>query len=205
MRSIRYFIALYLFLILPSGLIFWLVIHPLVQFWRKLGPGWTYSLAGGLMAVIMLGLYRVRDPLLATEFGTSYPLIGLAMFCLVGAGMISLKRRKHLTFRILAGLPELAPARQPSRLLTEGVYAIIRNPRYVEKALAVLAFALVANYLATYILLVLSIPVVYLIVILEEKELRERFSDAYDEYCRRVPRFVPKLGRRARRSVSAGD
>jgi protein-S-isoprenylcysteine O-methyltransferase Ste14 len=31
------------------------------------------------------------------------------------------------------------------------------------------------------------------VVRLEERELRERFGTAYEEYCRRVPRFVLKL------------
>jgi len=28
---------------------------------------------------------------------------------------------------------------------------------------------------------------------LEERELRERFGAEYDAYCRRVPRFLPRL------------
>jgi len=38
----------------------------------------------------------------------------------------------------------------------------------------------------------LSLPLIYFIVRLEERELRERFGTAYEEYCRQVPRFVPK-------------
>jgi len=37
---------------------------------------------------------------------------------------------------------------------------------------------------------------VFLIVQLEERELRERFGTEYEAYCRRVPRFVPVRGRR---------
>jgi protein-S-isoprenylcysteine O-methyltransferase Ste14 len=33
----------------------------------------------------------------------------------------------------------------------------------------------------------------YAVVVVEERELRERFGLAYEEYCRQVPRFVPKL------------
>ena len=194
MNSVRYFVALLLLLSLPPALIFWFVIHPFVSYWRKLGRGWTYSLNVGIMAAIIAGLYLIREPLLAIEYGTSYPLIGLAVICLAGSAIIAVKRRKQLTFGILAGLPELAPAGRGGKLLTEGMYAVIRHPRYVEVLLAVLGYALVANYLATHILFILCIPTVHLVVVLEERELRARFGVAYEEYCRRVPRFVPRLG-----------
>jgi protein-S-isoprenylcysteine O-methyltransferase Ste14 len=31
-------------------------------------------------------------------------------------------------------------------------------------------------------------------VLLEERELRDRFGAEYEEYCRRVPRYIPKRG-----------
>jgi len=35
--------------------------------------------------------------------------------------------------------------------------------------------------------------VMHIIVLLEEKELKERFGHDYEEYCRRVPRYIPKI------------
>jgi protein-S-isoprenylcysteine O-methyltransferase Ste14 len=55
-----------------------------------------------------------------------------------------------------------------------------------------MAYALFANYLGAYIVVVLSLPLIHFVVRLEERELRERFGTAYEEYYRRVPRFVPK-------------
>jgi protein-S-isoprenylcysteine O-methyltransferase Ste14 len=43
----------------------------------------------------------------------------------------------------------------------------------------------------------LWLPGIYVIVRLEEKELRDRFGLAYDEYRRRVPRFLPRISRRS--------
>jgi len=36
-----------------------------------------------------------------------------------------------------------------------------------------------------------ALPLLWLTVILEERELRQRFGAAYDGYCQRVPRFRP--------------
>ncbi|MHC4421944.1 MAG: methyltransferase family protein [Planctomycetota bacterium] len=131
--------------------------------------------------------------MLAIEFGTSYVLIALAALCLAAGATMLLKRRRQLTFGILTGLPELSQKRYPGRLLTQGLYARVRHPRYLEINLWTLAYALFANYLAPYVLLALSLPTIYVVVLLEEQELHNRFGAEYEAYCRRVPRFVPRI------------
>jgi protein-S-isoprenylcysteine O-methyltransferase Ste14 len=59
--------------------------------------------------------------------------------------------------------------------------------------IALLGWSLFANHLALYAVLALWVPGVWLIAVLEERELRERFGAEYDAYCRRVPRFLPRL------------
>ncbi|MCH7490282.1 MAG: isoprenylcysteine carboxylmethyltransferase family protein, partial [Gemmatimonadetes bacterium] len=105
---------------------------------------------------------------------------------------IAVKRKKYLTTAILAGIPELSRGGEKGKLLTEGIYGRIRHPRYVEALLGVLGYALIANYLGMYILFVLTVPAIYFIVVLEERELRDRFGSAYEEYSERVPRFFPR-------------
>jgi protein-S-isoprenylcysteine O-methyltransferase Ste14 len=58
--------------------------------------------------------------------------------------------------------------------------------------LGTLAVAFFTNYLAVYVVAVLVAPALYLVVMLEEKELRDRFGQQHVEYCRRVPRFIPR-------------
>jgi protein-S-isoprenylcysteine O-methyltransferase Ste14 len=40
------------------------------------------------------------------------------------------------------------------------------------------------------------VPGIYLIVLLEERELRDRFGRAYEEYCQGVPCFFPRWRRK---------
>ena len=80
-------------------------------------------------------------------------------------------------------------------LITEGIYARMRHPRYVQFLIALLGYALITNNLAVYLTTALWVPGIYLIVLLEEKELRDHFGDIYQAYCRKVPRFFPKLNR----------
>jgi Cu+-exporting ATPase len=70
----------------------------------------------------------------------------------------------------------------------------MRHPRYVQLLIALTGYALIANYLASYLVVALWVPGILVIALLEEKELRDHFGDAYQTYCRAVPRFLPKLG-----------
>jgi protein-S-isoprenylcysteine O-methyltransferase Ste14 len=47
--------------------------------------------------------------------------------------------------------------------------------------------------LGAYLVWLAWLPGVYVLVWFEERELRDRFGQEYDDYCRQVPRFVPKL------------
>jgi protein-S-isoprenylcysteine O-methyltransferase Ste14 len=196
MDQARYVIALILLIGLPPGLLLWFFIHPFASFWRKLGAVWTYTILAVPTLALMAGVYLGREWLVGRDLGTSYPRIALSIAVWVVVVVIALKRKKQLSFGILSGLPEVSQKQYPGKLLTEGIYAKIRHPRYVEVLLAVLAYALFANYSTPYIAFLCCVPVVYLIVLLEERELRRRFGSEYEEYSRRVPRFVPKLWKR---------
>jgi steroid 5-alpha reductase family enzyme len=169
-----------------------------MKFWRGLGPGLSYAII--LCACIAVGVvtYRLRGSLLTIDYGTVPALWPLAMFLYGLAIYIEIRVRKHLKRKILLGVPEFWSDTKPGRLLTEGPYARVRHPRYVAVMLAFVAWSLFANYQAVYALLVLSVPVIYLVAVLEERELIERFGEEYARYRERVPRFVPRLGQRRR-------
>ena len=82
MNAVRYYVALILVILLPPVLYYWLLIHPFVRFWRRLGPGWTYGIVGSIMALSMVSLFRIRQTLLAVEFGTNYYLTALGLLLL---------------------------------------------------------------------------------------------------------------------------
>jgi len=145
------------------------------------------------MALSMVSLFRIRQSLLAIEFGTNYYLTALGLLLLAASTWLGFQILHHMSILTILGLPELAPDKRPQQLITTGIYATIRHPRYVQICLGFLGSAFIANYLALYLVTALWLPGIYVIVLLEEKELRDRFGAAYDDYCRRVPRFVPKL------------
>jgi protein-S-isoprenylcysteine O-methyltransferase Ste14 len=191
--SLRYVLALIVLVSAPPALCFWLIVHPFIDFWRRLGAGWTFALVAPLLVALGGALFLLRESLLGVEFGTRSVLVALGGICVAIALIIAVLCRRHLTLRIITGLPELAREGDAGTLLTQGIYARIRHPRYVEVILGLLGWALFTNYLALYLLVALLVPLIYLVVVLEERELRDRFGAEYEDYCRSVPRFLPRL------------
>lgn len=191
MDAARYVLALILTVTLPPVILFWLLIHPFVGFWRKRGPLSAYLCVFSVMGVAAAGLVSIRDKLLMVEYGTNPLLIALSLILMGVALWLRVLLQRQFSNRRLMGLPELAPERYQSVLVMEGIYSRIRHPRYVELLIAFVAYALFCNFLATYVVAALWLPGMYVIVLLEERELRERFGAAYEDYCSRVPRFIP--------------
>jgi len=175
MDAFRYSIALIFLLVLPPLLMFWIVVHPLINFWRKLGLRLTYTILITAMAAAAAILFLLRKSLLATDYGTSLPLLIAGTLCLGVSIYLRLQIRKKFSFAQIAGVPEIDPQGHPGELLTTGIYSHIRHPRYVQVMLGLAAGSLMANHLGSS---------------LEEKELCQRFGAAYEEYRRKVPAFI---------------
>ena len=90
--------------------------------------------------------------------------------------------------RAQTGIMLQSPA---SRLVTAGPYRWSRNPMYVGFVAMYLGLALMMNSVWPLVLLPAVIIALELVVITrEERYLRSVFGPAYDEYCRRVKRWI---------------
>lgn len=77
-------------------------------------------------------------------------------------------------------------------LITQGPYALVRNPRYWGNCLIGLGVAVMSGWWVSYLfLLALGIFVHLVILPMEEAVLQERFGEEYEQYARTVPRYVP--------------
>jgi protein-S-isoprenylcysteine O-methyltransferase Ste14 len=79
-------------------------------------------------------------------------------------------------------------------LVTEGLFRHTRNPMYVGKFLMVLGVGFASNRWPALLGITIAYSFMYQAVTLaEEAYLRNKFGPAFDEYCRRVPRWLPRL------------
>jgi protein-S-isoprenylcysteine O-methyltransferase Ste14 len=191
---IRYALGVLALVSYVPGLIFWFVIHPFVRVWRRLGPVAAYACAGVVHAALAIAAYRARGFLLGRDFGTNWAGIvtgGGVIATLAWLGFTASRPMDHLSVSTRMGIPELSNVGRPEALVCTGIYRVVRHPIYASAAAAGVGYALIVNHLGIYVLFVGAIPVLYLVTVLEERELINRFGDAYRRYQREVPRMLP--------------
>ncbi len=194
MNTARYVVALLAVTAFPAAMLYWLLVHPFVRFWRRLGLIPSYVVLFGVFFAMIGAVYSLRGTLLAVEYGTNWLLVGIAGV-LFAAGMVAQGlAHRQLSIATFVGIPELQPSGKGGRLLQEGIYGRVRHPRYLAVMLGTAAMAPFTNYLAAYVLAAIAFPWLCLIIVLEERELLDRFGDEYRGYRRRVPRLIPRLG-----------
>ena len=89
-----------------------------------------------------------------------------------------------------------APMLPPLRLVVVGMYRYVRNPMYVGFAFGWIGLWIVFGHAnLTLILAVVGVALgVHLFVMFyEEPTLRGKFGADYEEYCRNVRRWLPRL------------
>jgi protein-S-isoprenylcysteine O-methyltransferase Ste14 len=90
-----------------------------------------------------------------------------------------------------------APVDPPKELVVTGLYRYVRNPIYVGVLSIFLGHFLWFGYWALLIYTVFAfIGVHFFVVLYEEPTLKRKFGAAYEEYLKRVPRWIPRFRRR---------
>lgn len=196
MDQVRYVLGVMLVVGVPPAVLYWFIIHPLAAFWRKMGTTFSYIVVGAVCGGAGYELFVFRDAVLGTDLGTNWILFLPGVLLYGASAWISLETRKQLSVRTFAGLPEIGGDGSGGTLLTEGVYGVIRHPRYLSVVIGTAGFALVVNFLGAYLMVAASVPALYCVVLLEERELSQRFGAEYQEYRARVPAIFPRLWRK---------
>ncbi len=98
-----------------------------------------------------------------------------------------------------SGRGTLSPADPPRHLVVRGLYRYVRNPMYLSVTIIVLGEVLVSHSRALAIYWAIWFLAVNLFVMgYEEPTLRRQFGASYDDYSRRVGRWIPRFRVRQR-------
>lgn len=86
-----------------------------------------------------------------------------------------------------------APWDPPKHLVVAGPYRHVRNPMLTSVFIMQIAEALLLNSWAIFVFFAVFVIVnMFYFPLVEEKKLERRFGEAYREYCRNVPRLIPR-------------
>jgi protein-S-isoprenylcysteine O-methyltransferase Ste14 len=142
---------------------------------------------------VLIPVWLARRNGIAPGVGSSLtqvlPQVGGLCLLAVGGLLFFASLRRFVT----EGRGTLAPWDPPRHLVVRGPYRYVRNPM-ISGVVFVLfgeALLLLSRPHVTWALIFLGINSVY-IPLLEEPGLAKRFGDSYREYCRHVPRLVPR-------------
>ena len=137
--------------------------------------------------------YRVAGPMdirLAFERSSTVRLAVAGFFFLTGA-LIYLWCAWDFSVK---GLGTPAPIDAPKKLVVNGLYRFVRNPMYVGVACMIAGQSIARSSFAILGYLIFALVCVNLFVLFyEEPHLRRAFGEQYEDYCRHVPRWIPRF------------
>lgn len=186
MTPLGWLAAIVLFAQLPIPL-YWFVIHPQIDFWRgHRAVGYAVAvLLAWLPVTIFLVIFR--QELFLQRWPPAWrALLGFALLAL--EFWIFSRVIRDLGTARFVGQTELTGGGEVAR---QGIYAHLRHPRYVGSLLAIIGACFLAGTRRMWTVAAAWTLLTLIAIYFEERELRTRFGAAYEDYCRRVPRFVP--------------
>ena len=116
-------------------------------------------------------------------------LIGAVCFL---AGLLLAVSTVRLFPKLGNGTP--APWDPTSKMIISGPYAYVRNPMITGVVLILTGEALMLSSWAVGIWAIVFLIInMFYFPLSEEPGLRKRFGKEYEEYCKNVPRYIPRL------------
>jgi protein-S-isoprenylcysteine O-methyltransferase Ste14 len=187
MRLLHAIAGFFFFLEFPVP-VYWMILHPLISFWRRRvrAAFWIAGLTAWTVGGVLLWIFRSR---LLAPIPPS-PVAIAAGLLLMGVELYLFRRvERELGSHRLVGHAELTGS---GDMFTGGSYAHVRHPRYAGMFCGILGAALLAGSRLLWAVLAVWCVFALMVIRLEERELAQRFGAPYAEYRKRVPAFLPR-------------
>ncbi len=172
--------------------LFWIPVHGLPRFFKRLGF-YTYLLPVITWLPLAIILYSSKNILL--EYRIALPLaFNIAGWLLLCSGtFLHIWTGYLLNFWGLIGVPEIFD-KFKSKMVTSGPFSFVRHPTYLAHTMMFGGVFLLSGVVGAGLVAILDFLIAFFIIIpLEERELLNRFHEEYREYRRKVPRFFPAI------------
>jgi len=122
---------------------------------------------------------------LVVNFSISlFHVIISASFLIPGA-WLAIKGVRETTLKV-------AETHRTEKIVTTGVYSIVRHPQYLGGLLAHVGISFLLSAWYSLLSTPLMVVLIYLISRKEEEELIKEFGKEYEDYKKKVPMLIPK-------------
>jgi protein-S-isoprenylcysteine O-methyltransferase Ste14 len=148
--------------------------------------------AGQLVMALLFAATWIADTffLRITTFLNGYMPLGIR----IPLGIVLLALSGYLAWEGLAAV--FGEEREEPAVIRKGVFSVVRHPIYLGEILAYLGFLMLSLSLAAAVVWAIAIAFLHYISRYEEVLLLARFGDAYEQYMREVPMWIPRLRKR---------
>jgi protein-S-isoprenylcysteine O-methyltransferase Ste14 len=153
-------------------------------------------LGSAIFLVVAPGTIAVYLPWTICRWHFAPPLLGFFPFRIIGVLMITaglpILLDSFARFAI-KGMGTPAPVAPPQHLVVTGLYCHVRNPMYVAVSLLIFGQGLLFGSIGLLEFgVVVWLGFFAFVVFYEEPALRRKFGKEYEEFCARVPRWIPR-------------
>lgn len=172
--------------------LFWLIMHPFVERWRGYGRR-AYIFILPAWAVVIVVVFLILWPFRSAHFYTTwFAWAPAAMFFLLGFSIYRAALRSFQHTQV-SGLAEIEPSRHRQHLVTTGIRSRVRHPIYLGHLCEIVGWCIGTGLIALYVLAVFAVVTGAVMIRMEDRELEDRFGEAYREYRNSVRAIIPRL------------
>jgi protein-S-isoprenylcysteine O-methyltransferase Ste14 len=172
--------------------LFWLMIHPFAERWRKRRRS-PYLVLMPVWMAMWLAEAAITAPWRnATLYSTEWAWIPAALLFSTGL-LIYSRSAKTFSAKQLAGLPEVNGRNREQRLITDGIRGRVRHPVYLAHLCEMLAWSVGTGLAVCWALTAFAVTTGFVMIRMEDTELEQRFGDAYRVYRNSVPAVIPRI------------
>ena len=100
---------------------------------------------------------------------------------------------KNFSARQLGGLPEVHGRNREQCLVTDGIRSRVRHPVYLAHLCEMLAWSVGTGLAVCWALTAFAVATGAVMIRMEDRELEERFGDAYRAYRKSVSALLPRV------------
>jgi protein-S-isoprenylcysteine O-methyltransferase Ste14 len=155
-----------------------------------------WSLAGALFWYGAVAIMIVLAPIVDRALGINMsipPAVRLPVGIILLVLGVPVVLWTIIRFLRTKGTP--IPFNPPPTLVANGLYSVVRNPMHLGWTIVLVGLALVMQSFTLFVIFIplfIAVHIIYLKFV-EEKELEKKFGQAYLDYKKRVPMFIPRF------------